>query len=92
MSHAEGAENAEVSGWLGGTEVQDRLGPFLSTDVTDCTDCAEGCLRFLPRNAPKPASRDAEGSLKNSPSDLVLAILLRVKKWRSARTVAENVL
>ena len=73
MSHAEGAENAEVSGWLGGgTEVQDRLGPFLSTDVTDC---AEGHPRFLPRNAQKPASRDAEGSLNNSPSDSILAIL-----------------
>ena len=77
MSHAEGAENAEVPGWLGGTEVQDRPGPFLSTDVTDWTD---GRLRFLPRDAPKPASRDAEGSLKNSPLDLMLAILLRVKK------------
>ena len=89
MSHAEGAENAEVSGWLEGTEVQDRLGPFLPTDVMDCTD---GRLRFLPRNAQKPASRDAEGSLKNFPLDSILAILLRVKKCRSSRTVADNVL
>ena len=62
----------------GGTEVQDRLGPFLSKDVTDWTD---GRLRFLPRNAQKPASRDSECSLKNSPLDLMLAILLCVKKW-----------
>ena len=34
-----------------------------------------GPRRSLPRNARKPASRDTEGSLKNPPSDSILAIL-----------------
>ena len=34
-----------------------------------------GVSKILPRNTRKPASRDAEGSLKNAPSDLILAIL-----------------